>query len=168
MICPNCGKELLEGEVCTCQSAPTEPVNPNPVAEQTAFADAGTYQQSYNQQIPPYQQPIYNAPPISNPEPRTDYPKGYKIKKKYVAVILAACLGPLGIHNFYLERKDRGLAQLLICTVGSIFAGLGAVVALVWALVEAVQLLTEDINTDANGFKIQTLDEAFKANNNNE
>lgn len=147
MNCPNCNRELLEGEYCNC------------TANQTAQTQAPPVQ------TPPEPQTYYNPMPIINPQPRTDYPQGYKIKKKYVAVILAALLGPFGIHNFYLGKRERGTAQLLLCTVGSLLFGLGAIAAAIWAIVEAVQLLTEDINADAEGYKIQTLDEAFRANN---
>ena len=42
---------------------------------------------------------------------RTDYPEGYKIKKKYVAVILAFTFGWLGIHNFYLGNKTKAIVK---------------------------------------------------------
>ncbi len=141
MNCPNCGRELLEGEYCNCAAN-----QPNPQAQQSS-------------QQPPY----YNPMPVINPEPSKAYPPGYKIKKKYVAVILAAALGFLGIHNFYLENKEKGLAQVLLSTVGSLIV-VGPVISLIWSLVEAVQLFTETINADANGFKIQTFDEALKDN----
>ncbi|MBQ9227422.1 MAG: TM2 domain-containing protein [Eubacterium sp.] len=83
------------------------------------------------------------------------------MKKKYVAVLLGATLGALGIHNFYLGNQSKAIAQLLICLVGSLLFGLGAVAASVWALIETVQLLTEDIDKDANGFKIMTFEESL-------
>lgn len=209
MTCPNCGKELLEGEVCTCtseqtvESVPVEPVvepvtepQPETVAEaepqeinetQNAyyapteqFNPQETYQnpyqeQAYNQPMygapqpnyyDPNQQPPYYNPVTEKPAPSKDYPEDYKPKKKYVAVILGATLGGLGIHNFYLGNSTKATVQLLIALIGSLFFGLGIVITEIWALVETVQLLTDKIDADANNFKIMTLaEEIAKAQN---
>lgn len=213
MFCPNCGKELNPGEVCTCANefqssvvtdditevkeeavqggAPIE--EKQPVEEASGVENAALQQNYYNPQ--PQQQGYYNPQPqpqqeyndaqMNNPNvfpgvfydptqavnesqpkekipARTDYPEGYKIKRKYVAVILAATLGVFGIHNFYLGDKNRGLAQLLVATVGGIVTfGAAFIAAYVWATVEAVLLLTEDIDKDFSGFKIQTFEEAL-------
>ncbi|GEM_PF-309273 len=178
MNCPNCGRPLADGEVCNCLNenfnAPVQPeaaqVNSAPVYEgqpaQQAYANP-------SQQAPyadpaqqyAYQQPPYYAPqaPVPAPVARTDYPEGYKPKRKYAAVILAVTLGQFGIHNFYLGNKNKALTQLLICLIGSIFAGLGAIAAWIWAIVDAVELLTDKQDMDANGFKIQTFEEALVA-----
>ena len=190
MNCPNCGRPLAEGEICNCINesesnttvlnevpidAPVEAPIENP---QAAYAPPVQPQPNYyeappaapNVQQPPYQQyqpPVYGAP-VPAPMPmevpaRRDYPEGYKPKRKYVAVILAITLGPLGIHNFYLGHKNKGLTQLLICLIGSLFAGLGYVAAWVWAIIDAVELFTEKQDRDENGFKIQTFEEALVA-----
>ena len=62
-------------------------------------------------------------------------------------------MGSLGIHNFYLGYNDRGVIQLLLTTLGSLLF-FGPIVATVWALIEAVQILTGTITTDANGTKL--------------
>jgi TM2 domain-containing membrane protein YozV len=62
-------------------------------------------------------------------------------------------VGSLGIHNFYLGYNDRGVIQLLLTTLGSLLI-FGPIVATVWALIEAVQILTGTITTDANGTKL--------------
>lgn len=212
MKCPNCGRELLEGEICTCTSEQTiennqeqaanevqteasaEPVeaqeveqqNEQPQPEDTYYQPSepapqqGEYQNIYQEQgfnqpmygapqqnyYDPNQQAPYYNPVMAKPEPSTDYPENYKPKKKYVAVILAASLGALGIHNFYLGNNGKATAQLLIALIGSLLFGLGLVVAEVWALVEAVQLLTDKIDADANNFKIMTFaEELAKAQN---
>lgn len=195
MNCINCGKELAEGEICTCtndiKEAPVE-VAAEPVAEATepvAEAEAPSVaepvqpqeqapatpeQPSFNpyeqpsyyapeQQQQPYYvpagQPMYYAPaPTQKPEPSTSYPEGYKIKKKYVAILLAFFLGPLGIHNFYLGRSGRAIAQLLLSTVGCL-ALVGPIVSAVWAVVEMVLLLVDSDTADAEGYKIQTFAE---------
>lgn len=187
--CPNCGRELADGEVCICNVMNQEPVNPTaPQPEPTPMADpmptpdsAPQYeyhpqpeytQNEYSQQgyqtVPPQENGYYApVPPVYYPEmkqpARTDYPMGYKIKKKYVAVILAASLGPFGIHNFYLGNKNRALAQVLLSTVGALFTfGISTAAVSVWALVEAVLLLTENIDADGEGYKIQTFEESLK------
>lgn len=206
MKCPNCGRDLLEGEICTCttveqdaqttaQAQPENEVQPEteapveaqeveqqneqPQPENTYYQPSepapqqGEYQNIYQEQS--FNQPMYGAPQqnyydpnqqvpyynpvMAKPEPSTDYPEDYKPKKKYVAVILAATLGAFGIHNFYLGNNGKATAQLLIALIGSLFFGLGLVVAEIWALVETVQLLTDKIDADANNFKIMTFAE---------
>jgi TM2 domain-containing membrane protein YozV len=206
MTCPNCGKELLEGEVCTCTSEQTnENVQVEPVAESAVesvdevqpspvyeaepqqleetqntyyspteqFNPQGEYQNPYQEQG--YNQPMYGAPqqnyydpsqqppyynPVSEkPAPSTDYPENYKPKKKYVAVILGATLGGIGLHNFYLGNSTKAVAQLLIALIGSLFFGLGIIVTEIWALIETVRLLTDKIDADGNNYKIMTFAE---------
>lgn len=176
MNCPNCGKELAEGEVCTC------------VATEEQNAQAAASQQYYAPQPPvnnvPYTPPVNNeqqatyfnpaaqaqyAPqaPVEVPA-RTDYPEGYKPKKKLVAVVLAVTLGMFGIHNYYLGNQNKFIAQLLICLLGSLVVGIGFAVAYIWAIVEAVQIFTEKCDKDANGYKIMTFEESIaKAVNEN-
>lgn len=206
MKCPNCGRDLLEGEICTCttveqdaqttaQAQPENEVQPEteapvevqeveqqneqPQPENTYYQpnepapQQGEYQNIYQEQgfnqpmygapqqnyYDPNQQAPYYNPVMAKPEPSTDYPEDYKPKKKYVAVILGATLGALGIHNFYLGNNSKATAQLLIALIGSLFFGLGLVAAEIWALVETVQLLTDKIDADANNFKIMTFAE---------
>lgn len=212
MICPNCGRELAENEVCTCTALPKndapvteepvvqtpveeepvaeataveepvaeapavdEPVTEEPVAEEPDTNNQYYYANPQQNQQNQYYAPDFNQPPFAGapnqnyyaqpvdykPAPSTDYPDGYKIKKKYVAVILGATLGMLGIHNLYLGNKSKFLTQLLICVIGSFFFGLGAIAAEIWALVDTVQILTEDIDCDGNGYKIETFEEAI-------
>lgn len=206
MKCPNCGRDLLEGEICTCttveqdaqttaQAQPENEVQPEteapveaqeieqqneqPQPENTYYQpnepapQQGEYQNIYQEQA--FNQPMYGAPQqnyydpnqqapyynpvMAKPEPSTDYPENYKPKKKYVAVILGATLGAFGIHNFYLGNNGKATAQLLVALIGSLFIGLGLVVAEIWALVETVQILTDKIDADANNFKIMTFAE---------
>lgn len=190
MICPNCGKELEEGQVCTCATEQNESQNeatvnqtsvnnndyeqnyqePENNSEYTqnyqepVQPDAGYYNPNPNQYyyVDPNQQQQYYMPNI---EPSTDYPEGYKPKKKYVAVILGYALGVFGIHNFYLGNSSRGLAQVLLSTIGCILFGLGPVAALIWSLVETTLILTDKIDADANNYKIMTFaEELAKAN----
>ena len=188
MFCANCGKELSEGEVCSCTQRAEEVIKNAPsqadeAAEQAAFAQAENgaqpnyfvppvYQNGYNPAVNnavvfpgTYYDPqkaYENAQPEEEVPARTDYPEEYKIKRKYAAVLLAASVGMFGIHNFYLGNKDKALAQLLIATAGGfVTLGLGFAAATIWAMVETVLLLIDEIDKDANGYKIQTFEEAI-------
>lgn len=196
MICPNCGRILNEGEVCTC-TAPAEPVEtpvepiqepvqepvnaqqyyqpqPENVSEpQAPQAESAPYQNPYmnqpqqpyyspeqnNQYYSPTEQQIPYYAPVIMPSASTDYPEDYKPKKRYIAVLLAYALGIFGIHNFYLGNNSKAVAQILLTTLGSLLFGLGIIATSVWVIVETVQLLTEKVDSDANGYKIMTLAE---------
>ena len=87
------------------------------------------------------QQPMYN-PPQYQPQP------GYVQKSRMAAGILAILMGTYGIHSFYLGNTSKGLMQLLL----SLFTcGIGAIVMLIWGIVDGVRILDGRINTDANG-----------------
>lgn len=172
-ICPNCGKPLEEGEVCTCQIQQEPPAAEHsepqqnyfrPTPQEGAYYDPNTagYQQPQQNNFYPPEPQYYVAP--ENQPANTDYPDGYKIKKKYVAVILGAALGTFGIHNFYLGNNGKAIAQILLTTVGCLLI-VGPIISTIWSLVETVQILTESIDRDADGYKIQTLEEGIaKAN----
>lgn len=170
-FCPHCGKQLADGEVCSCtaapQGAPTaydETINienMNPAAQPAPQPVEPQAEQYYAPQPAPAAPVYYPQEPVQEKAPaRTDYPEGYKIKKKYVAVILAWMFGPLGLHNFYLGNNSKAIAQLLLSTVGAILV-VGPVVSLVWSMVEGILLLVENYDRDAQGYKIQTLEEAL-------
>ena len=173
MNCPNCGRPLAEGEVCNCvaneipQAAPAPAPEPQPQQVPPAAPQQNAYYAPPVAPQPPQSQTYFDPsaqPPVTPAEEipaRTDYPEGYKIKKKYIAVLLALTLGPLGIHNYYLGNNNKGLTQLLICLIGSLFAGLGFMVSYIWAFVEAVMIFTEKEDKDANGYKIMTFEECI-------
>ena len=176
MNCPRCGRPLAEGEICNCAANEAFPAPPAPMGpEAPAAPPAPEFQdpsapftappmppQPEAAPFQPQAQPAY-APPVAAPVvARTDYPEGYKIKKKYVAVILGWTLGAFGIHNFYLGNQGKAIAQLLICLIGGfLLFGLGYIAAAIWAVIDTVQILTEDKNMDANGFKIMTFEESL-------
>lgn len=190
MNCPNCGKELIEGEVCGCavekietapateampvvEPTPAEepaPVEPAPAVEPTytqPVYEAPQEQPTYAPPVPPYYAPApgqqtFYAPYVA-PKAKTDYPEDYKIKKKYIALILAYALGVFGIHNFYLGNNSKAIAQLLVTLIGSLFFGIGICVTAVWVIVESVQILTDKIDSDSEGYKIQSFAEELAA-----
>ena len=61
-------------------------------------------------------------------------------KDKTTAVVLAFCLGGLGIHNFYLGENKKGVARL----VADLFCGLGCVLA----LIDFIKMLTDSYTVD--------------------
>jgi TM2 domain-containing membrane protein YozV len=75
-------------------------------------------------------------------------------KSKLVAGLLAIFLGGFGIHNFYLGYTNRGVIQLLLSTVGSLFL-IGPFVAVIWGFIEGIQVLMGEINVDSNGTSLK-------------
>lgn len=112
-----------------------------PGYEQAAYA-AG--QQAYGQ--PAYGQPAYGQPAYGQP-----FAAGAP-KQWIVAVLLAFCLGTLGIHNFYLGYTTKGIIQLVLTiTVIGIF------VSGPWALIDFILLIMRSGSyaTDAQGQPLQ-------------
>lgn len=67
--------------------------------------------------------------------------------------LLGIFLGSFGIHNFILGYTGKAVAQLLITIFGS-FIIIGPIVSWVWALIESIQILTKNVNEDANGIPL--------------
>lgn len=59
-------------------------------------------------------------------------------RSKFLAGLLAICVGGLGIHNFYLGFAKRGTIQLLISVLS--FGTLAAISG-VWGIVEGILIL---------------------------
>ncbi len=98
--------------------------------------------QNYNNQ-----QPMYN-PPQYQPQAGMEPPAGYPQRSRVAAGIFGILLGVYGIHSFYLGNTSRGLMQLLISLLT---CGFGAIVMMIWGILDGVKLLDGRINTDANG-----------------
>ena len=107
-----------------------------PGFEQAAYA-AG--QQAYGQ--PSYAQPAYGQPVVAGAP-----------KQWIVAVLLAFCLGTLGIHNFYLGYTTKGIIQLIL-TISVI----GIFVSGPWVLIELIMILMRSgsYGYDAQGQPLQ-------------
>lgn len=88
-------------------------------------------------------------------QPPAAYPT-YLPRNKYVAAALALFFGIFGLHNFYLGYTGKGVAQVLISVLTF---GIGAIAVMIWAIVEAIQILTADYGTehhrDARGVELQ-------------
>ncbi len=69
-------------------------------------------------------------------------------RSKLVAGLLGLFLGSWGIHNFYLGKTGRGIAQIALTMITFGAAGL-------WGFIEGILILCDRINTDANGKPLQ-------------
>ena len=65
-------------------------------------------------------------------------------RSKLVAGLLGIFLGGWGVHNFYLGKIGRGIAQIV---VSIITFGVGSL----WGCIEGILILCDRITTDADG-----------------
>lgn len=121
-----------------------------PAADQYAQPAADPYTQPsadlYGQQ---YAQPQYGQPALGTPT-YAAVPTGYIPRNKILAGLLALFFGALGIHNFYLGFTGKAIAQVLLTCLGWILFGLGPIAAIIWSIVEGVQILTSNYGTPAH------------------
>lgn len=163
-ICKICGKAMDDSySVCPYCGAASEPsVNPNPDPQeqppqgQPNPPSGAPYTQAHSQQQ-------YYAGPAYGPAEQPYQPKnnGYTPaprpqRSAYVAAILAFLGGLFGLHNFYLDNKNRAICQLVVSLVGILLTfGIATVAMEVWAIIEGVKILRGDINTDGTGALIK-------------
>ena len=63
--------------------------------------------------------------------------------KRIALGIVAIFLGMFGVHNFLMGNRTKGMTQLLVSTVGGILScGISSIVMELWAIIEAVQLIS--------------------------
>ena len=75
----------------------------------------------------------------------------YTVRYKHTAGLLAIFGGMLGLHNFYLGKKDRAVTQLLITILGGLFClGIGPCVSFVWASIDGIQIISGTVTLDAD------------------
>lgn len=72
-------------------------------------------------------------------------------KSKLVAGLLGIFLGTFGIHNFYLGYTTKAVIQLCITLLT---CGIGAVVSLIWGIVEGILILCGSISVDGKGIPL--------------
>lgn len=82
-------------------------------------------------------------------------------KTRLRATLFAFLLGGIGIHSFYLGYKTKGIIHVVLYAVGitlcfipyvGMFIGLPTAMAnSVWALVEAITIVSNRNYRDANG-----------------
>lgn len=111
---------------------------------------------------PPYGQSPYGQSPYGQPQYAPGYPQqipyGYVPRQKIVAGLLGIFLGVFGIHNFYLGYTNKAIAQLLLTLLLG-WIGIGVLISGIWALVEAILILTSNYGSprhkDAKGVELQ-------------
>lgn len=99
-------------------------------------------QNGYQWNAPP-QPPVYNAPPV-----------GYQQKSRIAAGVLGILFGCFGVHNFYIGKTNRGIAQLLLFILGGIVTcGVASVASVIWGIAEGILILIGSDNWayDGNG-----------------
>lgn len=126
-FCANCGRALVSG-AAFCSHCGTAAVS----------ATTGTS--------------VSSAAPTVSVTPVV--PVGYEPKSKLAAGLFGIFLGYLGIHNFYLGYVGKGVAQVLLSTLGACLV-VGPVVSWVWSLIEGIQILTGSIAVDAKGVPLK-------------
>jgi len=71
-----------------------------------------------------------------------------KPKSRLIAGVMAILLGSMGIHEFYLGYTNKGVTHLLMFVF---FLGWASQL---WAIYEALMILTGKVATDANGWPL--------------
>ena len=93
--------------------------------------------------------PQMNATMVNNPAPTVSMNSAaVPGKSRVVAGLLGLFFGSLGVHNFYLGRTGRAVAQLLI-TVLSCF--LLSFISGIWGFIESILILSGNVQVDGNG-----------------
>lgn len=149
-LCVQCGKELQEGWVscpfCGAGQGEAAPqsasvtVTPETTASPPASPAAST-------DAPLADIPSWLNNGDSGEKRYSQYNPSKSDKSKIAAGLLAFFLGYLGIHNFYLGKSGKGVAQLLLFICGCIFSvvGIGIVLLIVvgiWELIECIMCFT--------------------------
>ena len=139
-FCAKCGK-AMEGNYAVCPYCGAAVEDNGAAANQNAQAYNNP---AYGQNVPPAGG--YAPAPAANAPEYTPAPKPQR--SAYVAAFLALIFGVYGLHDFYLDRKNKGLLKLLLTLLG---CGVGVFVSLVLSIIDAIKILKGEINTDGNG-----------------
>ena len=98
-------------------------------------------------QDPATQQQQWAAPATAYPpQPMVNDPR----KSKLAAGLLAILIPGWGIHNFYLGYTGKAIAQLVLT-----LTCIGAIVSMIWSIVEGIMILTGSIDRDASGIPLK-------------
>lgn len=82
-------------------------------------------------------------------------------KTRKTATLFAFLLGGVGVHDFYLGFKTKGIIHVVLYAAGTVLACIPyigwvtgvplAIANSVWALVEAIKIVSNKNFVDANG-----------------
>jgi TM2 domain-containing membrane protein YozV len=82
-------------------------------------------------------------------------------KTRKTAALFAFLLGGVGVHSFYLGFKTKGIIHVVLYAVGVVLACIPyigwvtgvplAIANSVWALIEAIKIVSNKNFVDANG-----------------
>lgn len=140
-FCTKCGKAMEDNySVCPYCGAAVE--GDDAAANQNAQAAYGA---GYGQGAPAG---AYAPPPAATGSAPEYTPAPKPQRSAYVAAFLALFFGVYGLHDFYLDRKNKGLVKLLVTLLG---CGIGPFVSMVLSIIDAIKLFKGEINTDGNG-----------------
>lgn len=128
-------------------SAPDAAYGPQPPYSQTPGAPQDPGMNGYQSPVQPWQMQAQYV-----------YGPGMSDKSKVTAAIYAFFLGEFGVHNFYLGKTGRGVAQLLITIFLAIIV-VGPIISWVWSIVEGAQILGSHpgspYHQDGRGLELQ-------------
>lgn len=154
--CPYCGDPVAVGATtCTTCNQPLTAAAGQQMSNvnNVAFAPPPVQQQVPPVYVSTQQQNGYAYQNGAMLQQNTSYSYApSQQKSKIAAGILGIFLGVFGVHNFYLGRVGRGVAQLLL-TLLSCF--LLSPVSEIWGLIEGILILTGNINTDGKGIPLK-------------
>lgn len=154
--CPYCGDPVAVGATTctTCNQPLTAAAGQQmPNVNNAAFAPPPVQQQVPPMYVSTQQQNGYAYQNGAMLQQNTSYSYApSQQKSKIAAGILGIFLGVFGVHNFYLGRVGRGVAQLLL-TLLSCF--LLSPVSEIWGLIEGILILTGNISTDGKGIPLK-------------
>ena len=163
--------EVTETFTTAMPQMPDLPPNPNGTMDDPYSADqqattampnvaahtANPYTQPATANTPQYGQPASN--PYTQPaadqyaQPAADpytQPSADLYGQQYAQPQYGQPARALGIHNFYLGFTGKAIAQVLLTCLGWILFGLGPIAAIIWSIVEGVQILTSNYGTPAH------------------
>ena len=141
-ICPSCNHKNppIVDSCSACGASLAAPA-------QEAAVPAQEAQPQPMAQQPMAQQPMAQQPMAQQPMAQQPMQEGVSDKSKTTAGILGILIGTLGIHNFYIGKTGRGIAQLLISLLS---LGFLAFFVWIWAVIESVGILQGNA-TDGDG-----------------
>lgn len=136
--CKNCGEPYMTDEAVMC------------IKCGVAKGQGSNYCHNCGKPLAPDAAVCLNCGVANKQAPAAD------AKSRLAAGLLGVFLGGFGVHNFYLGYTNKAVTQLVLTIVGIPLCcfGIGVPIIMgvgIWGLVEAIMILTGNINTDGKG-----------------